>query len=197
MSYVGLAAMDEPVLVEMQNFLAANEEILTDRQKLWMAVGLAELGDFEGAWQIYRAMEEAFSESDGRLSYQSSNLDDTADTTAAALVLHSILGSDEADQLLSYLLWADQMDQMGRSTVPHLEILAYTKVKPAFLTPVMEKNRRSRWEVWDRNRSALAMTISKISPLNRKRELFTPVSTTPLTSFWNRAGRTWSASARW
>lgn len=126
MSYVGLAAMDEPVLVEMQNFLAANQETLTDRQKLWMAVGLAELGDFEGAWQIYRAMEEAFSESDGRLSYQSSNLDDTADTTAAALVLHSILGSDEADQLLSYLLWADQMDQMGRSTVPHLEILAYT-----------------------------------------------------------------------
>ena len=126
MSYVGLAAMDEPVLVEMQNFWAANQEILTDRQKLWLAVGLAELGDFEGAWQIERSMEDRFVESGGRLSYQGSNLDETADTTAAALVLHSILGTDKAEQLLAYLLWADQMDQMGRRTVPHLEILAYT-----------------------------------------------------------------------
>lgn len=126
MSYVGLAAMDEPVLVEMQNFWTANQEILTDRQKLWIAVGLAELGDFEGAWQIERSMEERFVESEGRLSYQGSNLDETADTTAAALVLHSILGTDKAEQLLAYLLWADQMDQMGRRTVPHLEILAYT-----------------------------------------------------------------------
>lgn len=33
---------------------------------------------------------------------------------------------ENTGRVLSYLLWADQMDQMGRSTVPHLEILAYT-----------------------------------------------------------------------
>ena len=125
MSYVGLSAMQQPVLLEVRNLLKEEGEQLSDSQKLWVAVALAQLGDYSGAREIYTAMEEKFSWNQQWLSYQGETLDETTEVTAAALALHSILGREEADALLGYLLHADSIGKLGSGVLPHLEILTY------------------------------------------------------------------------
>lgn len=49
MTYVALAAMDQPVLLEIKSYLSDCDQLLTDSQKLWLGCALAKLGDFEGA----------------------------------------------------------------------------------------------------------------------------------------------------
>ncbi len=70
MTYVALAAMDQPVLLEIKSYLNDCDQLLTDSQKLWLGCALAKLGDFEGAQQVYRSVEERFTEKDGKLYHQ-------------------------------------------------------------------------------------------------------------------------------
>ena len=49
MTYMALAAMEQPVLLEIKSYLNDCDQLLTDSQKLWLGCALAKLGDFEGA----------------------------------------------------------------------------------------------------------------------------------------------------
>lgn len=122
MSYVALAAMDQPVLLEIKSYLNDCDQLLTDSQKLWLGCALAKLGDLEGAQQVYRSVEERFTEKDGKLYHQ-----DDPTATAAALVLHSLCQSRQAQPMANYLLEAAKQQTLPEDMLPHLELLIWAK----------------------------------------------------------------------
>ena len=128
MTYVALAAMDQPVLLEIKSYLNDCDQLLTDSQKLWLGCALAKLGDFEGAQQVYRSVEERFTEKDGKLYHQ-----DDPTATAAALVLHSLCQSQQAQPMAEYLLEAAKQKTLPEEMLPHLELLIWAKGEEARL----------------------------------------------------------------
>ena len=128
MTYVALAAMDQPVLLETKSYLNDCDQLLTDSQKLWLGCALAKLGDFEGAQQVYRSVEERFTEKDGKLYHQ-----DDPTATAAAMVLHSLCQSQQAQPMAEYLLEAAKQKTLPEEMLPHLELSIWAKGEEARL----------------------------------------------------------------
>ena len=111
----GLAALREPVLVKLQ--LLATEKDLTLEDKMYVALGLAKLGDREGARRIYENEIRPQLNFQGPDAWFEGIADETARVkhTALAGILASYLHSGDVNQLWSYL--------MGHYPVKDLDIL--------------------------------------------------------------------------
>jgi len=99
----GLAALDQPVLLEAQALLA--EADLSPTEQLYLALTLAELGDLEGARPIYWSLLESYGKQVG-LDLQLSagaDTDEKLEATALAAALAGKLGEPEAVSLISFL----------------------------------------------------------------------------------------------
>ena len=126
MSYVGLAARGQAMLLPIRQLLQNEEITLTAKQTLWLGAALAKMGDYDGAKQAAASLGDVFvTEGDTRF-YRSDDKNEQAQTTAAALVLYSLVGDNEtADALMRWMLqWADERTS-ETSVVPHLEIVVY------------------------------------------------------------------------
>lgn len=127
MAYVGLAALGEPILRDVNNYLETNWDTLTDTQKLWMGVGLAELGDFTGAQKAYESLASKFVTEGDLRYYKEGSVEDQITATGAALALTSITYNEDADSLLRFFLERDNDRAKVDRVIPHLEILTYIR----------------------------------------------------------------------
>lgn len=99
MALLGMAALDQPVLVDLRTALA-EENMYTEVDRLYFGAGLALLGDFDGANAVYSlyAQEQLTSSEVGSYLKNDGN-----DATAAALLLTSITGQEDASKFALYL----------------------------------------------------------------------------------------------
>ena len=123
MAYVGLAALKQPVLLDITRL--AEDDTLTDTQRLWVAVGLAKLGDFTSAHKIYDILSKSIL-TEGNLKYlKADSRADEIQATAAALVLTSTISSPDADAFMQYFLQGENSRARVEGVLPNLEMLCY------------------------------------------------------------------------
>ncbi len=126
MAYVGLAAAKSPVLLDMTRMLK-EDTTLTTAQKLYLGCGLAKLGDFTSAEQVYAEIKEAGdvkTETNLRYVIGATN-DEQLQNTAAALMLTSITSNPDADALMRYLNAQNNERSVSFTTLTNLEMLTY------------------------------------------------------------------------
>ncbi len=125
MAYLGLAALEEPVLLDLTRL--SQDESLTTAQKLWLGAGMAKLGDYSGAQAVYKVVGRQV-ETEGKLKYllPGGALNDQIETTAAALALTSLTGHPDADAFMRYFLEREDDRARTQESLPHLEMLLYT-----------------------------------------------------------------------
>ena len=122
-AYMGLAAAGEPVMLDIQRILAEDAS-LSRLDRLKLGCGLAAIGDQAGAQQVLDAVSEDFVREDDRMYLDGGSRDGTLQETGAALMLASIVGSPDAEQLMNYLL--EEIDiTRDQSVVPYLEMMCY------------------------------------------------------------------------
>ncbi|MFC1788036.1 alpha-2-macroglobulin family protein, partial [Patescibacteria group bacterium] len=100
--YAGLAALDEPVLAEIQRF-AERDDLGTD-EKLNIALALYFSGDKERARGIYRELLEKTEEASGYRYLSSDDEETTGERTAKMAILAGGLLEPERDRLFDYLV---------------------------------------------------------------------------------------------
>lgn len=125
MTYMGLAAVREPVLLDINRLLA--KDGLSDAQKLYLGAGLAMLGDFTGANNIYTQVAQVSLKTEGQLKYMSlGSGEEMLETTGAALMLTSLISHEDADGLMLYLCeQGEGRSQHAFDGLVNLEMLAY------------------------------------------------------------------------
>lgn len=125
MSYLGLAAAGEPVLLDITRMLEQEDAALTVSQRLYLGAALAQLGDFTGADAVYESLGgQLVSEGGVKYVEAGGSLDDRIQNTAAALLLTSVSSHPDADALMRFLNGADT-DRARSEVLPNLEQLAY------------------------------------------------------------------------
>jgi len=102
-SYWGLAALNEPVLIEIQNLLQSTE--LGLKEKLYLAIALAELGDYEGAGEIYTQIIKENSKASSIYTYieTGKDRDDVMEATSLCSIIALKLRTPEASGLFNYV----------------------------------------------------------------------------------------------
>lgn len=116
----GLAALDEPVLLDVQAAAALSDLTVTER--LYIGLAAAELGDEDTATSMYIGLLNQYGERRGaavRLNVGSSS-DDILEATSRAAGLGSMLGDDNAPLLFEYTT-----SNYTQETLIQLEQLAY------------------------------------------------------------------------
>jgi len=103
-SLFGLASLDEPVLLLIDNLSEANN--LTSLSRIYLGLAQAKIGDTEKALLTYRALLSDFSvKQDNFMSIKiGSDKDSQLQATALMAALASILGEPETDSLLGFTL---------------------------------------------------------------------------------------------
>lgn len=124
----GLAAVDEPVLLDIKRVAA--EDGLTNIQKLYLAAGLAKAGDSAGAKEIYDTVVTARTTKDNQIFYKAETEDETLATTAAALMATSLMNHPDADGLMMWVTEQNQTIPVGRSVLVNLEMISYLQAYP-------------------------------------------------------------------
>ena len=132
----GLAALEQPVLSQIQGLLTVQD--LTLAEQLYLALGLAELGDLESARTVYQGVLKAHGEPLGanvRIK-AGRDQDEILAQTALAGVLAAKLGEPQAAGFAGYLLENGSEEQlflleqllMAEAAVPQLpaEPVAFT-----------------------------------------------------------------------
>ncbi|HHW49051.1 MAG TPA: hypothetical protein GXX14_10615, partial [Clostridiaceae bacterium] len=102
-SYWGLAALNEPVLIEIQNILQSSGFGL--KEKLYLAVALAELGDYEGAEEIYSQIIKENGKTSSIYTYieTGKDRDDVMEATSLCSIIAIKLRTPEANGLFNYV----------------------------------------------------------------------------------------------
>jgi hypothetical protein len=98
----GLAALREPVLPNLKTLAALDD--LTPRERLYLGLAAAELGDQDTALGLYRGLLEEFGQQRGnsiRLNVEGDQ-DDILDATSLASILAASLADDLASLLFEY-----------------------------------------------------------------------------------------------
>jgi hypothetical protein len=116
----GRAALGEPLLLDIQAAAALDD--LTPRERLYVALAAAELGDQETAGLMYAALLEDFGERRGagmRLNVGADS-DDILEATSLAAGLAAALGDDFAPLLFEYTT-----QNYTRETLVQLEQITY------------------------------------------------------------------------
>jgi len=98
----GLAALKEPVLLDIRNLLD-NEDLSTDI-KLILGVALAQIGDYQGAGEIYiEAMSESGKITDTFAFLERSTRDGTIESTALCSLIAMYIDAPEKIKLFNYV----------------------------------------------------------------------------------------------
>ncbi len=120
-AYMGLAALREPVLLEVRNF-AANPTGLEEEQLLVLGTALLLVGDDSGAAALYNDIISPKLIREGSYThYEGADRDETVSMTALALMLSSTATDrTDANGMLSYL-----MQNKGETVAVNLEMLYY------------------------------------------------------------------------
>ncbi|MCL1817229.1 MAG: hypothetical protein FWG43_06490, partial [Clostridiales bacterium] len=123
-AYMGLAALREPVLLELRQFfiLAQKDETFTLEDKLHLAIALALIGDHSSAKEWYEANIHTALENKGNTLYyiSANNTHYNYVLSAEAAMLAILLNHADHRGLLAYLL-----NQQSATYTPLLEIAAY------------------------------------------------------------------------
>lgn len=137
MAYVGLAAAKSPVLLDLTRMLK-EDSTLTTAQRLYLGCGIAKLGDFTSAKQVYSELKDAgVLKKETDLTYVTgATSEEQLENTAAALMLTSITSNPDADALMRYLNAQNNERAMSYTTLPNLEMLTYLE---HFTVPYGEK----------------------------------------------------------
>lgn len=137
MAYVGLAAAKSPVLLDLTRMLK-EDSTLSTAQKLYLGCGIAKLGDFTSAEQVYSDLKDAgVVKKETDLTYVTgATSEEQLQNTAAALMLTSITSNADADALMRYLNAQNNERSMSYTTLPNLEMLTYLE---HFTVPYGEK----------------------------------------------------------
>lgn len=116
----GLASLDEPVLVMLQQLSTQSD--LTTTEKLYLALGLTEAGDYQNAHAIYRQVVESCGEESGpylRLN-TGSDQDDILTATTIAAQIAQAFNDTKSEKLFKYI-----DDHRTKDILTNLEKLSY------------------------------------------------------------------------
>ncbi len=127
-AYVGLAALGEPVLAEVQRF--AEDESLTEAELIPLALALYYSGDLEGARGLYRELLALTSNEIGYRWVEAEDDETSGERTAWLAILAGGLGEDQRDELYEYV-----RNQYHGDTLLVLEELVYLKETLGTLEP--------------------------------------------------------------
>lgn len=101
-AYWGLAALKEPVLLDIRSLLAVGN--ITPHIKLILGAALAEIGDFQGARDIYKeAMEKAGKVTDTFAYLETATRDESIDATALCSLIALKINAPEKIKLFNYM----------------------------------------------------------------------------------------------
>jgi len=114
----GLAALQEPVLMDIENLL--KQEKLDSKEKIQLAIALAELGDEADALRIYNEIIKDYGKESGNALYINADgdINDILEQTALAAVLAIKLDLEDRYGLMSYIL-----NSSGDKILTNLELL--------------------------------------------------------------------------
>ncbi|MDR2712381.1 MAG: Ig-like domain-containing protein [Clostridiales bacterium] len=123
-AYMGLAALKKPVLLDLQKLLAASDagDYFSFEDKLYLATGLALLGDRAAASQWYEDNIHSLLKRDGNYMFISelANAHNDYKLSAAAAMLACLVNHEDHRYLLTYLC-----QNSSETYVPLLELATY------------------------------------------------------------------------
>lgn len=128
-AYWGLAALNEPVLIDIKSFIKSNDVKLKER--LYLILAMAELGDYEAAGAEYKKVIEKYMKNIEPMAYidTGSDKDDIIKATSICSVIAFKLNKPEKTALFNYirenpakdlLTNFEQMEFVANS-IPHAE----------------------------------------------------------------------------
>ncbi|MFH1426172.1 MAG: Ig-like domain-containing protein [Candidatus Kerfeldbacteria bacterium] len=99
----GLAAVGEPVLFEIDQMLASDQ--ITDVDRLYLSLALAEIGSFSDAEVVFDALMTAYGEEIDNYFYLNigDNQDLVLENTLVAAIIAAIIQDERADRLFNYV----------------------------------------------------------------------------------------------
>ena len=102
-AYYGLAALKEPVLIDAYNLLSTPD--LDVKDKIYLGLALAELGDYDKASEIYREIVSSYGEKadPNYLVNIGKDRDDVLENTALCSILAFKLQKEEASGMFGYV----------------------------------------------------------------------------------------------
>lgn len=121
-SFWGLATYNEPVLIDIMNLLKSENTDIGTREKLYLALGLAELGSLKEARNIYEEIIKEHSVSGSPYVYidSKSSRDDTIELTSLCTVLAIRVNAPERAGLFQYI-----QDNYTQTILTNIEKLIY------------------------------------------------------------------------
>ncbi|MFV0401195.1 MAG: alpha-2-macroglobulin family protein [Oscillospiraceae bacterium] len=124
MCQLGMAAMGDPVLLDLRYMLTQPQ--YSDTEKLYLGAAMAALGDYASADALYEGMVGKMTDTAEGWRFLSVG-DETAnrEATAAALLLTSITGHSDATALMDYLLNAGE--DKNQQEPYELELYSYAR----------------------------------------------------------------------
>ena len=119
-SYWGLAVLREPVLIDIKNLLSSPQ--LGVKERLYLGLALAELGDLQGAQEVYRHITQEYGKVGDRYAYIDSggDRDDIIERTSLCSILSQKINSREKTLFFNYVI-----DNSTRDILTNLEKLLY------------------------------------------------------------------------
>ncbi|MGD9678510.1 MAG: Ig-like domain-containing protein [Vulcanibacillus sp.] len=102
-AYWGLAKLNEPVLIEIQNILR-NEDV-SIKERILLGIGLLEFGDTKGAKEIYTEVMNKYGKKSGEYVYIDTGIDkdDILEATSIMSIMSLKLDSEDKYMLLDYV----------------------------------------------------------------------------------------------
>lgn len=135
-SYFGLASLGRPVLLDVRAFL--KEESISLKEKLYLGMALAELGDHSGARAVYDGILKDYGKAAGELKYidQGKDSDDIVELTSLCSLIAMKLHTPEKDAFFDYVTSKSTNDMLVnlekliylQNTVPEAEKTGSLKI---------------------------------------------------------------------
>lgn len=101
-SYWGLSSLGEPILIDIQSLAVSKD--MDDKNRLYLGLALAELGDYDGAMKIYSNIIQSRGKKHDNLLYiDGKDKDEILDITALCSMLSLKLNRDEKAALFNYV----------------------------------------------------------------------------------------------
>lgn len=125
MAYAGLAAAKEPVLLDLDRLREQEAETLDAAGKLYLGAAYAVLGNFDTARELYAAYEKSANWENGMCYLDGSGTEESRiETTAAALLLTSLISHEDMAGYQQYFLVQDNERSRLDASPYFLELLA-------------------------------------------------------------------------
>ncbi|NLD46264.1 MAG: hypothetical protein GX660_03560 [Clostridiaceae bacterium] len=121
-SYYGLAALKEPVLIDAYNLLTSPD--LSVNERIYLALALAELGDYDKAGEVYNGIIKDYGEKTDPYYFINTkmNRDEVLETTALCSMLAFKLNKEESQGMFGYVT-----SSKPKELLLNLEKMSYIK----------------------------------------------------------------------